>query len=145
MHSALNGSMAINDTIILDSKKTWSHRNQQFLWVVLLVLWSCLHTVEVSADRQRLHDYVCVHACSARCMCMCVCVSINQSMFIHSTMCVPDSIKWVNSVWRNVSVREDRRKKQKALHGCKLGHHKKQWKMGVNIWRKNKISHIGSK
>lgn len=38
MHSALNGSMAINDTIILDSKKTWSHRNQQFLWVVLLVL-----------------------------------------------------------------------------------------------------------
>lgn len=96
MHPSLNGSMAINDALFCIQRNIESQEST-VLWLVLLVLWSCLHTVEESAARQHLH--VCVYVC--------VCASINQGMFIPSTMCVPDRIKWVNSVWRNVSVRDD--------------------------------------
>lgn len=73
---------------------------------VALFLWSCLCALEVSIGRTGPY----------------MCVSINQGMFIRSAMCVPDSIKWVNSVWRYVSVRKETRglrrgkKKKKKSH-----------------------------
>lgn len=59
-------------------------------------------------------------ACTCVCVFghVCVCVSINQDMFICSTMCVPDRVKRVKSVWKNASVRgQTNRKKLKTTKG----------------------------
>lgn len=83
------------------------------------VLWSCLRAVEVSIGRTGPY----------------MCVSINQGMFIRSAMCVPDSIKWVNSVWRYVSVRKETRGVRRGKKGGKKCHFQATFK--VFVWKES--------
>lgn len=73
--------MAINDTIILDSKK---HGVTGINCLVACVACFMIMSAHCGSE--------CRQAALARVE-VCVHVSINQGMFIHNSMCVPDSIK----------------------------------------------------
>lgn len=85
-----NGSTAINDDHYYGFKGTWSQRNQPFCG------FCCL-----------FYDHVCALWTWAQADRAYMCASMNQATFIPRAMCVPDSMKWVNGVRRNVSVRDD--------------------------------------
>lgn len=72
MHPGLNGSMAVNDTIILDSKK---HGVTGINTLVGCVACFMIMSANCGSELRQtaLHVCVCVHACSAHCMCVCVC------------------------------------------------------------------------
>ena len=68
MHPGLNGSMAINDTIILDSKKHGVTGINSLVACVACFMIMSAHTVEVSTDRQCFHVCVCVRICLCACL-----------------------------------------------------------------------------
>lgn len=96
MHPGLNGSMAINDTILVSKKHRVTGINS------LVGCVACFMIMSAHCGSEHRHTVLvcvcmCVHVSVSmpvvHTACVCVCVSINQGMFIRSTMCVPDSIK----------------------------------------------------